>query len=210
MVAAIAAGIGAVGSIAGGMISKSGSSKAAQQALTGYNYLTGSKGVQGYVDNGNDSNNMEAQLLGAAPLGEGTSNAFNKYLDSTGYNFQMDQGTRAITGSAASKGLLNSGATAKALTTFGQGLGASYFNNYLTQLHDVSNSGLTASGQIGAAGTGGGSSAAGVTASGSNSLASGISGAAGIAANYFGNSGSPQSSAGIAPVTVTPSVYGTF
>lgn len=209
MVAAIAAGIGAVGSIAGGMMSSSGSKSAAKQALTGYNYLTGSKGVQGYVDNGNNAGDMQAQLLGAKPVTPGTTSAFDNYLNSTGYDFQMDQGTRAITGSAAAKGLLNSGATAKALTTFGQGLASQSFNNYLTQLHDVSNSGLTASGQIGAAGTGGGASAAGATQSGANSFASGISGAAGIAANYFGNSGS-NSGGGLQPVTVTPNVYGQY
>lgn len=186
MVVAIAAGIGAVGSIAGGMISKSGSKSAAQQAMTGYNYLTGDKGVQSYVDNGTSANDAQAQLLGLAPMTSGTQNGFDKYLGSTGYNFQLDSGSRAITGNDASKGLLNSGATAKALDTFGQNLGSSYFNNYLTQVGNVSGQGLTASGQIGSAGTTGGNAAGQQTAAGANSMASGITGATGILSSFMG------------------------
>ena len=186
MVAAIAAGIGAVGSIAGGMMSKSGSKSAAQQAMTGYNYLTGDKGVQSYVDNGNNANNMMAQLTGAAPLTAGTTNAFNNFTNSTGYNFMMDSGERAITGSAAARGILNSGATAKALTEFGQNLGSTTFQNYFNDLNAVGNSGLTASGQIGAAGTTGGGNASTATQNGSNAMANGITTAAGGFANYFG------------------------
>lgn len=186
MVAAIAAGIGAVGSIAGGMMSKSGSKAAAQQALTGYNYLTGDKGVQPYVNNGLSANSAQAQLLGLSPMTSGTQNGFNNYLNSSGYNFMLDSGSKAITGNAAFRGILNSGSTAKALTQYGQDVGSQYFDNYLSNLNNVSGQGLTATGQIGAAGSAGGEGAAKATQAGSNSMASGVSSAGGILANFVG------------------------
>src|SRR6516162_886239 len=46
-----------------------------------------------------------------------------------GYQFNLQQGVNAIDASAAAHGLLNSGATGKALEQYGQGLGSSYLNN---------------------------------------------------------------------------------
>lgn len=123
--------------------------RAGERALTGYNYLTsgaGAKPATNYINagqtalgqQGNVQNNMMALLgLGGDPAA--AQGAFNNYLGSTGYNFQMDQGQHAITGSAAAKGLLNSGSTAKALTQYGQGLGSQYFQNYLNQLGNMNN-----------------------------------------------------------------------
>lgn len=179
--------IGGIGSLFGGSNSSSADKQAAKQALTGYNYLTGSNGVTGYVGAGNNANNMTAQLLGAAPLQAGTSNAFKNYLNSTGYNFMLDSGSHAITGSAAARGILNSGATAKALTKYGQDVGSQYFNNYLTQLGDVAGRGLTASGQIGAAGTAGGGNASSATQAGGAAMGNGIATAAGTIGNTVAN-----------------------
>lgn len=46
-----------------------------------------------------------------------------------GYQFQMDEGRRAIEGSRAASGLLKSGQTGKELMTFGQGLADQTFQN---------------------------------------------------------------------------------
>lgn len=181
--------IGAGATLAGDLFSSNASSKAAQQSLTGYNYLTGSKGVQGYVDNGNAASTAEGQLLGTSPITSQTQNGFNNYLNSTGYQFQLGQGTSAITGSAAARGLLNSGATGKALTQYGQNLASTTFNNYLGNLNNVAGQGLTASGQIGAAGTGGGASAAGYTQQGGNTLGNAAGTLGGYASNLFGSIG---------------------
>src|SRR5690606_17284362 len=59
---------------------------------------------------------------------------------------------KAITGNAAAKGLLNSGSTAKALTTFGQNLGKQSFNDYLGQLTGLGNYGLQSANTIAGAG----------------------------------------------------------
>jgi hypothetical protein len=160
--------IGGVGSLLGGQSAKSND-------LTGYNYLTGKNGTQGYVNNGVSANKESADLLGlngAAGSARGGP-AFQNYLNSTGYGFQMDQGTRAITGSAAARGLLNSGSTAKALTGYGQNLASTSFDNYLSKVNGQAGQGLTASGQIGEAGTSGGKAAG-------DAMQSGISKAGGI------------------------------
>jgi hypothetical protein len=185
--------IGGVGSLLGGSKQSKADSQASQQSLTGFNYLTGQNGVQSYVNSGNQANSTASALLTGGPNSAAANSAYNNYLNSTGYNFQLQQGQQAITGSAAARGLLGSGGTAKALTQFGQGLAGNYFNNYLAQLGGVSNQGLQASGQIGSAGTFGGGNAAGYTQAGGAAQAStitgglgGLSAAIGGATNYFG------------------------
>lgn len=71
--------------------------------------------------------------------GQGGNAALNNYLNSSGYKFQLDQGTRAIGGSASARGLLGSGSTAKALAGYGQGLAGNYFGNYINQLQGAGN-----------------------------------------------------------------------
>ena len=106
----------------------------------------------GMVGTGGDASDMIAALLGVGGDSAAADGAFENYLDSTGYNFALDQGSRAITGNNAAKGLLKSGSTLKGLTTFGQNLGKQYFDNYLGQLGSVAGRGLQAGGLIGSAG----------------------------------------------------------
>lgn len=190
MGALIAGAIGGIGSLIGGSSSKSASKAAAQQSLTGYNYLTNpNTGVGSVIKQGTAANTAAGDLLGVnGAEGQARSApAFQNYLGSTGYNFQMDQGSRAITGNTASKGLLNSGATAKALTSYGQGLASQSFGNYLNQLNQQTTQGLTASGQVGAAGTGGGANAASATMNGANANANGVSTAFNQVGSAIGN-----------------------
>lgn len=174
-----------MGDIIGGLIGAAGSlfggSSASKQALTGYKYLTGKNGIQSYVNNGRNAN---TDAYGA--LTSQDSPGFKNYLNSTGYNFALDQGSRAITGSAAARGLLNSGSTAKALTQYGQNTAQKYFSDYLGQLGDVANRGLTASGQIGSAGTQGGATAAQATAGGIGAATGDLQGIVNPILNYFG------------------------
>jgi hypothetical protein len=180
-------------SVIGGIGSMFGGNKAAKQSMSGFNYLTGNKGVQGTVDAGNAATSNAGQLLGTQPLTPGASNGFTNYLNSTGYNFQKDQGMSAITGSAAARGTLNSGSTDKALEQYGQGLSGTYFNNYLNQLGSQSSRGLTAAGDIGQAGTTGGGNAGNQQQSGTSAAFGqfGSAAASGLGAyqNYFGGQG---------------------
>lgn len=172
-----------IGGLIGGVGSLIGGNSGAKQALTGYNYLTkgaGADATSGYVNNGAAANSASAQLLGLQPITPGTSGAYANYLGSTGYKSQLQTGSNAITGNAASRGLLNSGGTAKALDTFGQNLASTTFNNYLGQLNTQAGAGQTSLGQVAQAGTQGGQGAAQAsqsgTSSGFNQLGSAIGG----------------------------------
>lgn len=130
--------------IFGGSKSKQSSSSSNQA----YPYLQQAYG--GQVSNGTTANNSLLSLLTG---GAGSQDAFNNYKNSAGYRSTLDAGSHAITDNAASRGLLNSGATGKALTNYGQNLNQQYYNNYLNQLLGVSQQGLAAGGLIGGAGS---------------------------------------------------------
>jgi hypothetical protein len=123
-----------------------------------YDYLMGA--FSPTVSQGTGAFGSIADLLGqnGGTIGEngiGTGAAgqgFSNYLNSTGYNFMRDQGSQAITNNNAAKGLLNSGSTLKALSNYGQNMGANYFQNYLSNLAGLGSAGLQAGGLIGNAG----------------------------------------------------------
>lgn len=106
-----------------------------------------SQALSPQVNNATNSSNMMSNLLGLNG-GGGQNAAFDNWRNSTGYQFGMDQGTSAITGSAAAKGLLNSGSTAKALNTYGQNYANTQFGNYFQQLLGLGNQGNNAAGVI--------------------------------------------------------------
>lgn len=183
-----------VGGIIGGVGSLLGGKSAKSNDLTGYNYLNGNaanKAAQGAVAPAiagqTTALNNQAGIAGTMKdllTGGSATPAFQNYLNSTGYNFQMDQGQRAITGSAAARGLLDSGGTAKALTSFGQGLAGNYFSKYLDQLGSAAGAqgnvasgygtqaqtGVNAAGQVAANGTQGGKPAGDAQQSGTTNF----------------------------------------
>lgn len=180
--------------------------QAAQQSLTGYNYLTsgpGSQAASALINNGTAASNNQrgiqgdiAGLLGQGPNSAANKAAFDNYKASTGYQFQLDQGTQAISANDASKGMLQSGANAKALEGYGQNLASTTFNNYLGQLGGLNAAyGQTAGmGEnmltaIGNNGTGGGANAANATMNGANAMMDGTNQAAGALGNMFNKQG---------------------
>jgi hypothetical protein len=184
--------LGGIGSIAGAVVQSQAADRATQAAQQGYQWLTSGPGASANnqdINNGAAAGDAEAQLLGLKPAGAGATNAFNNYLNSTGYNFQLKSGSGAITTNNASKGLLNSGGTGKALVKFGQDLGANYFNNYLTQLAGQQTAGDNALTRTANAGTQAGTNATSSILAGGNAVAGGINGALGnaasVASNYF-------------------------
>lgn len=149
----------------------------------------------GQMNQGAGAANFLSQLLGVSPSGvSGTANTvgnaanaiagaggaqqgYNNYLQMAGYAPAMRQMAQGVTGQGAASGLLNSGATAKALQTRGTELNQGFFNNYLQQLQGLSGLGLQAGGLVANTGqkstsTGGGPSTAGSIASTVGSLAS--------------------------------------
>lgn len=70
--------------------------------------------------------------------------AFDKFRADPGYQFSVDQGQQAIDRSAAARGILNSGATAKALDRFGTGIADQEYGNYFARLQSLAGVGQTA------------------------------------------------------------------
>lgn len=88
------------------------------------------------------------------------TDAFNRFQDSTGFNYARDEGLNAITGNAAVRGSMNSGSTLRALQDRGTQLANQSYGQYLGLLGDVANRGQQASNTQVAAATSGGVSAA--------------------------------------------------
>ncbi len=93
--------------------------------------------------------------------------ALNQFSNSTGMDFIRNQGVKAIEASQGGKGMFQSGATGKALQSFGQGLGSTFLNQYLQNLFDYSRLGLGGAGVL--AGAGGYSNSTGTSNSTSTS-----------------------------------------
>lgn len=132
-------------------------------------------------------------------------NAFQNYLNSTGYQFQVDQGNKGINQGYAAKGALQSGAALKALQTYGQNTATGFFKDYLGLLGNQQGVGLSGAsavagvGQnyansVGANNTNAGNAAANAYLAQGNANANlygNIAGAIGGVANAFGSSYRP-------------------
>lgn len=151
----IAAGIGAAATVAGSAINSHAASQASKaatdanalnQKLIQQRFDTISADVQPYINTGTQANKAYASLLGLDPTGDPAAyqGAFKKYLDSTGYQFQYQQGINAIDASAGARGALDSGQTVKAAIDYGQNQGRTYFDHYLSFLSGGAGQGLTA------------------------------------------------------------------
>jgi hypothetical protein len=82
----------------------------------------------------------------------GDTSGFQSYKDATGFDFMTEQGSRGITGNAAARGLLRSGATGKALANYGNQMQNQYAQNYINQLLGLGQLGLGAGGLLAQAG----------------------------------------------------------
>lgn len=127
----------------------------------------------GTVSNGAGANNQLAGMLNGTDNGQG----FQNYRNSAGYQSTLDAGSHAITGNAASRGLLSSGSTLKGLDQFGQATNQQYYNNYLGQLLGLSNAGTSAANTVsGAGGVSNSQSSSSGTSSGSSNSKNGMGG----------------------------------
>lgn len=133
----------------------------------------------GMMGQGTNANNYLSALLTGTGNVAGANAGYNNYLQQAGYAPAMRQLSQQITGQGAASGLLNSGATAKALQTRGTELNQQFYNNYLQQLAGLSGLGLQAGGLVANTGqkstgtsTGGGPSTFGSIASAVGGIAS--------------------------------------
>lgn len=179
----IAAGVGAAGSIAGAAISSSATKKAsdaatqaaaANNALQTQIYTQNRDLIQPTVQAGDTARNAELALLGLNGDPAAADRAFADFRGSSGYTFRLNQGINAITGNAATRGMLDSGSTLKALDAFGQGTADQSFSDYITRLDTLSNRGVNAIGSL----TGTGQAYAGAVSNNNNSAAGAVGNAA--------------------------------
>lgn len=89
-----------------------------------------------------------------------------------GYQFRFDEGQRAVERSAASRGLLRSGASQKAIARYGEGLAASEYDSYARRLAEMAGIGLSATGATAASGDNASNNIANLYAANGNARAS--------------------------------------
>lgn len=138
-----AAGVGAslIGSSqqAGAISDASDAANArAQQAIAEAKPL-----YQPYIDQGGSGLKTYADLTGVNGP-DAASTAMAGFQASPGYQYQVQQGLRAVDAGAASKGMLRSGATLKAEQTLGNNLADQDFGNYMTRLNTLATFGQNA------------------------------------------------------------------
>jgi hypothetical protein len=146
-----AAGISAVGGIAGSLI-QSKSAKDAQSAANAAQQAAEERARQDllpYNTQGQAGLTASSDLLGLNGPDAATA-ARNRFQTSPGYQFAFDQGLRAVDAGAAASGMLRSGATLKAEQTFGTGLADQEFTNYYNRLFNLANLGENAAAKTGA------------------------------------------------------------
>lgn len=155
-----------IGSIIGGLIGKGGSDQAAQvyeQAARQADFIRHQNQAQlsPWFQSGQDANNVISGLLGLGHYvsdGQGygglkldarnwqgdQQNAFSKFQASPDYNFRLNEGIRSLDRSAASKGMLLSGAQTKGVQQYGSGLASGEYGNWFNRLNGVAGTGLAA------------------------------------------------------------------
>ncbi|HZL00965.1 MAG TPA: hypothetical protein VFC47_13825 [Caulobacteraceae bacterium] len=184
----IAAAIAGTAAVGGALISSSAvnsasnaaSNAAAQNnALQSQIYQSNKALEQPYIDSGDTANTALQGFLGLGGDPAATSKAFNDYLNSTGYQFNVDQGIAAIDQNKAASGLLNSGSTLKALDAYGTGEAQQYGQQYVGDLQNVAQTGVSATNAL----AGQGSNYANAVSSNNNSAATNQGNAAIAGAN---------------------------
>ena len=118
---------------------------------------------------------------------------YSKFYESPGYQFELEQGTKAVERSQAARGLLGSGQTLKAIKEYGQGVASRGYEGYMNKLAGLAGIGQTTAVQIGAAGEGAAAREGGAIESAGRARASGYLGRAqalgGVASDVAGLGG---------------------
>ena len=141
-------------------------------------YLKGAYGST--ISQGTGANNFLSALLTGQGDVAGANAGYQGYLQQAGYAPALRQLSQSVTGQGAASGLLNSGATAKALQTRGAELNQGFYNNYLQQLAGLSGLGLQAGGLLANTGQKSTSTSKGGGPSTFGSIASAVGGIASI------------------------------
>ncbi len=95
-----------------------------------------------------------ATPTGQAPSGLPMQDRGELIANSPAYQFRFGQGQEAIERSAAARGTLLNGGTLKDLTSFGQGLASTEYDNEFRRLGDITRLGQAGAAQLGTYGSG--------------------------------------------------------
>ena len=145
--------IGGVGAIGGALISSSASNHASNvaagaaaqdNALQERTYESNKALIQPAVTRGDAAGDELNGFLGLGGDPAKTRAAFDTYLNSTGYQFDRQQGLDGVNQSAAAAGLYNSGAALKALDAYGTGEAQKFGQAYAGNLNAVASRGAGA------------------------------------------------------------------
>lgn len=182
----IAAGVGAAGSIASGAMNAGAASDAAKAQVDAAN---ASAGVQRdiynqtrsdlapFLQSGQGALAQLSKLLGIGGTGGPNNEALMGALEQyPGYQFSLQQGLKAVNQSGAARGLLNSGATIRNATQFGQGLAQSTLGDYLSRLGGLANLGESAGSITGNTGASAGANIGNSLLAGGSAAGAGIMG----------------------------------
>lgn len=112
--------------------------------------------------------------------------AFNNFATSPDYQFAQQEGMRALEGSNASRGLLQSSGHLRSAEQFGQGLASQQYGNYVNRLQNIANTGLSATNTGVAANAAAGNQLAGIQSGYGQNLANAAIGSGGALANIYG------------------------
>jgi hypothetical protein len=123
---------------------RDGERQALQFQREGRQAFEGTPIVNTYMPGGAEAFRRRQALLGLGGDPEAAEEGFENYLNSSGFNFALDTGVGAITGSRAARGVLDSGRTGTQIMEFGSNLGRRAFDNYLGQLMQDSQIGFNA------------------------------------------------------------------
>jgi hypothetical protein len=105
------------------------------------------------TDGGVNSTAYGETSLNTSDVAGDRANALNDFQASPGYNFRLNEGTKALDRSAASKGMLLSGAQTKAVTDYGQNTASNEWGNYINQLMALSGQGASSAASTNSADT---------------------------------------------------------
>lgn len=195
---AAAAGIAAVGTIGGAVISGSAANKAANTQAAAANRAADLQ-MQQYQQTREDQTPWrEAGGAAIKSLAEMLKPGYD-HTTSPGYQFRFGEGMRAVEGSAASRGMLMSGGTLKDLTRFGQGVAADDFNDQFNRTASVAAGGQQVNSQLGSLGMAAAQGAGNAMMGAANARASGYMGQANAINGAMGN---------LASIAMTPGLFG--
>lgn len=90
----------------------------------------------------NEGRELPGQIsaqAGPATTQQSAENAFDIFKNSTGYQFRVNEGNRALNAGWAGAGTLQSGAAGKSFQNFGQNIASAEFGNYMGYLGEQQN-----------------------------------------------------------------------